>query len=98
MSEVNKLMRIVSILVFLFLSFCDLNPAHSTPRKYKSAILMEAETGRILFGRSMHKKLPPASMVKMMLALIVMEKVKHGEISLSDKVKVSRHASMIGGS
>ena len=59
---------------------------------------MEAETGRILFGRSMHKKLPPASMVKMMLALIVMEKVKHGEISLSDKVKVSRHASMIGGS
>jgi len=98
MSEVNKLMRVVSILVFLFLSFCDLNQAYSAPRKYKSAILMEAETGRILFGRSMHKKLPPASMVKMMLALIVMEKVKHGEISLSDKVKVSRHASMIGGS
>ncbi|MCK5594878.1 D-alanyl-D-alanine carboxypeptidase [bacterium] len=59
---------------------------------------MEAETGKILFARSMHRKLPPASMVKMMLALIVMEKVKHGEISLSDKVKVSRNASMIGGS
>ncbi|MCK4401648.1 D-alanyl-D-alanine carboxypeptidase [bacterium] len=87
-----------TILLFLLLSFCGLNLAYSAPRKYKSAILMEAETGKILFGRSMHRKLPPASMVKMMLALIVMEKVKHDEISLSDKVKVSRHASMIGGS
>ncbi len=87
-----------AILVSLLLGFCSSNPVYSAPRKYKSAILMEAETGKILFGRSMHKRLPPASMVKMMLALIVMEKVKHGEISLNDKVKVSRHASMIGGS
>ncbi len=86
------------ILVFLLLSFCSLNPVYSAPRKYKSAILMEAETGKILFGRSMHRKLPPASMVKMMLALIVMEKVKRCEVSLNDKVKASRHASMIGGS
>lgn len=59
---------------------------------------MEAETGKILFAMNIHRRLPPASMVKMMLALIVMEKVKQGEISLSDKIKVSRHASMIGGS
>jgi len=59
---------------------------------------MEAETGKILFARNIHRRLPPASMVKMMLALIVMEKVKHGEISLNDKIKVSRHASMMGGS
>ncbi|MDO9465498.1 MAG: D-alanyl-D-alanine carboxypeptidase family protein [bacterium] len=87
-----------AVLVFLVISFCSLNPAHSAPRKYKSAILMEAETGKILFARNIHRRLPPASMVKMMLALIVMEKVKHGEISLSEKIKVSRHASMIGGS
>ena len=87
-----------AILVFLLLIFCSLNLAYSAPRKYKSAILMEAETGKILFARSIHRKLYPASMVKMMLALIVMEKVKQGEISLSDKIKVSRNASMIGGS
>ncbi len=95
--ERNTIMRF-AILLFLLLSFCSLNPVYSVPKQYKSAILMEAETGKILFARSMHRKLPPASMVKMMLALIVMEKVKHGEISLSDKVKVSRNASMIGGS
>jgi len=86
------------VLAFLLLSFCSLNPAYSTTRKYRSAILIEAETGKILFARNIHRRLPPASMVKMMLSLIVMGKIKHGEISLSDKVKVSRHASMIGGS
>lgn len=65
---------------------------------YVSAILMEAKTGQILFERESHKQWPPASITKMMLMLLVMEKVRQGVISLSDSVEVSARASKIGGS
>lgn len=65
---------------------------------YKSAILMEAETGRILFEKNMHESLPSASMTKMMLMLIVMEKLEEGTFRLDDKIMVSAEASRIGGS
>jgi len=66
--------------------------------KYASAILVEAETGKVLFEKDPHLPLPPASMVKMMTALIVMEKVRDGAIKLSDMVTVSRWAAKMGGS
>jgi D-alanyl-D-alanine carboxypeptidase (penicillin-binding protein 5/6) len=45
----------------------------SAPPPIESAILMEAATGAILFEKDMHKQRAPASMVKMMLTLIVLE-------------------------
>ncbi len=63
-----------------------------------SAVLVEAQTGEILYGKDIHKKRPPASMVKMMLMLIVMEKVRAGELHLSDNITTSTRASKIGGS
>jgi D-alanyl-D-alanine carboxypeptidase (penicillin-binding protein 5/6) len=66
--------------------------------KATSAILIEAETGKVLFEKEPHLPLPPASMVKMMTALIVMEKVRDGVIKLSDVVTVSRWAAKMGGS
>ena len=68
------------------------------PVLYTSAILIEAETGKVLFEKDPHQPLPPASMVKMMTCLIVMEKVRDGAIKLSDMVTVSRWASKMGGS
>ncbi len=68
------------------------------PVPYTSAILIEAETGKVLFEKDPHQPLPPASMVKMMTSLIVMEKVRDGAIKLSDVVTVSRWASKMGGS
>lgn len=68
------------------------------PVPYTSAILVEAETGKVLFEKDPHLPLPPASMVKMMTGLIVMEKVRDGAIKLSDVVTVSRWAAKMGGS
>ncbi|MBI4524660.1 MAG: D-alanyl-D-alanine carboxypeptidase [Deltaproteobacteria bacterium] len=65
---------------------------------FVSGIVMEAETGQILFEQDPHKQWPPASLTKMMLMLLVMEKVRQKSISLSDPVEVSAHASKIGGS
>lgn len=59
---------------------------------------MEAETGAILFEKDIHKQRSPASMVKMMLMLIVMEKIHAGELHLSDTITASAHASKMGGS
>jgi D-alanyl-D-alanine carboxypeptidase (penicillin-binding protein 5/6) len=59
---------------------------------------MEAATGAILFEKDMHKQRAPASMVKMMLMLIVMEKLRAGDLHLSDTITASGHASQMGGS
>ena len=65
--------------------------------QYKSALLADVESGRILFHDRMHQMIYPASLVKMMVSLIVLEEIDEGRISLNDSVKVSRWASKIGG-
>src|SRR5690349_7112430 len=65
---------------------------------YTAALLMEARTGQILFEQDIHKPWPPASLTKMMLMLIVMEKVKQGALKLDEPIEVSARASKIGGS
>jgi len=64
---------------------------------YASAILMDDETGQILFEKDAHKKVIPASLVKMMVLLLAMEKLETGAIHLSDSVTTSAWASKIGG-
>jgi serine-type D-Ala-D-Ala carboxypeptidase (penicillin-binding protein 5/6) len=70
----------------------------SGPPPIESVLLMEAATGAILFEKDSHKQRAPASMVKMMLMLIVMEKLRAGEVHLSDTITASGHASKMGGS
>jgi len=65
--------------------------------QYKSALLADFESGRILFHDRMHQIIYPASLVKMMVSLIVLEEIDAGLISFHDNVKVSRWASKIGG-
>ena len=64
---------------------------------YKAALLADAASERILHHDRMHQKIYPASLVKMMVALIALEEIETGHISLQDSVKVSRWASKIGG-
>ena len=64
----------------------------------KSAILMEANTGKILYTQNADEALPPASVTKVMTLLLVMEAIDSGKISLGDTVSVSEHAASMGGS
>ena len=63
-----------------------------------SSILMEKETGTILYEQDAHAKLEPASVTKIMTLLLVMEAVDSGRISLEDTVTVSAYAAGMGGS
>lgn len=63
-----------------------------------SAILIEFETGEIIFEKNSHEKLHPASMTKIMSMLIIMEHIDKGVISWDDVVTASENASGMGGS
>ena len=64
----------------------------------KSALLMDAKTGTVLFSKNASEALPPASVTKVMTLLLVAEAIDRGEIKLSDNVIVSENASSMGGS
>ncbi len=64
----------------------------------KSAIIMEASTGDILFEKNSYEKLPPASMTKIMTMLLIMENIEKGNLSWDDEVTASENASSMGGS
>lgn len=64
----------------------------------ESAILIERDTGNILFDKNSNEKLPPASMTKIMTMLLIMEAIEKGELSLNEQVRVSETAASMGGS
>lgn len=66
--------------------------------KAKSAILIEASTGKILFEKNSNEKLNPASMTKMMSMLIIIEAIENDILKWNQVITVSENASKMGGS
>ena len=64
----------------------------------ESAILIEQNSGKILYEHNCHNQLSPASVTKIMSILLIMEAVDSGKISLDDKVPCSEKAASMGGS
>jgi serine-type D-Ala-D-Ala carboxypeptidase (penicillin-binding protein 5/6) len=64
----------------------------------KSALLMDADTGTILYEKAANVKLPPASITKIMTMLLIMEAIHQGKVTLDQKVRVSEYAASMGGS
>ena len=63
-----------------------------------SALLMEKETGTVLFAKNEHEKLEPASVTKIMTLLLTMEAIDGGTLRYEDTVTASPHACSMGGS
>ncbi|MFR2534485.1 MAG: D-alanyl-D-alanine carboxypeptidase family protein [Clostridia bacterium] len=63
-----------------------------------SAILIEQNTGKILYEHNAHEQLRPASVTKVMSILLIMEALDTGKIALTDKVPCSQTAASMGGS
>ena len=64
----------------------------------KSAILVEANTGTVLYEKNADEPLPPASVTKVMTLLLVMEAIDSGKIGYGDTVRASANACSMGGS
>src|SRR5437868_225687 len=65
---------------------------------YRAALVLDRDSGQVLFAKNEHLRWPPASMTKMMTLLITMERVRDKSIGLDDMVAASAWASKIGGS
>ena len=64
----------------------------------KSAILIDQNTGTILYKKNENERLPMASMTKIMSLILIMEQINEGNISYDTKVEISSEASSMGGS
>lgn len=64
----------------------------------KSAILIERDTGAVLFEKNSKDELPPASMTKVMTMLLIMEAIDKGKLTWNEKVRASEYAASMGGS
>ena len=85
---------LILLLLFTFVSV----KAEEIAINAKSAILIEASTGKIIYEKNVHEKYAPASMTKMMSLLIFMENIDNGNLKMDEVIKVSKNASSMGGS
>lgn len=74
------------------------DPAPDLNLNCKSAVLMEASTGKVLYALNPHEAMPPASVTKIMTLLLVMEAMDAGTLKWEDTVTASAHAASMGGS
>ena len=87
----------VSMLIIPFTSFAQPEDIGITVNS-KSAILIDAESDRILFEKEPDKKLPIASVTKVMTLLLTFEAIDSGVIKMEDKVTASETSASMGGS
>ncbi len=104
----NKALKAVSLIVCVILissSFTMIDISAENDRSYpdlaldcRSAVLMEAQTGEILYAVNEDEALPPASVTKVMTLLLIMEAIEDKKISYTDMVTASENACSMGGS
>ena len=87
-----------SFFAFLAAALALAAPAAAFDTIAKTAILVDYETGEVLYSKDGDKRIPPASMTKLMTAAVVFEKLKKGEITMDTKFKVSENAWRMEGS
>jgi D-alanyl-D-alanine carboxypeptidase (penicillin-binding protein 5/6) len=101
-----KKIFLVVLLSIVYLLLSNLQPALAAEKVIsnasldtiaESAVLMDAN-GTVLFQKEPHKRLPPASVTKIMTLLLSVEAVEQGKIKLTDEVSVSERAWKQGGS
>ena len=72
--------------------------AAASSESYAEACVMEPTTGTVIFEKNDHQPWPTASLAKMMLMLIVAEKLHDGSLKPTDQITTSTKASKMGGS
>lgn len=97
----NKLSKLVVFFIFfgLFLQFFNINvvnfsKAESINKNFESMVTIEASTGRILYSQDEHKRLPMASITKILTAIVAIENCD----DLDKKYEISKSATGIEGS
>ena len=91
-------MKKILLICFISMIFINTIKAEEIVIDGKSAVLIEASTGEILYQKEKDLKLHPASMTKMMSMLLILEEIEKGNLSWNEKITISENASSMGGS
>lgn len=108
----KKLLAVLIVALFCFVSTGFAAPAKNAGKKpqppakkakqadvpYKAFIVVEADGGKMIDGENVHERRAPASITKLMVAYVVMDRLASGAVKLTDTVTISKQASQIGGS
>jgi D-alanyl-D-alanine carboxypeptidase (penicillin-binding protein 5/6) len=99
MSHKQSRLRTVMLSLLSVLLLGGLVPrAEAYETSAQAAILLDLQSGQELYAKNPDLPLPPASMSKLMTALMVFERLKEGSLSLDDTLPVSEKAWRMGGS
>ena len=90
--------KICLFFILLLIPFSVFGEELNLAENAKSAIMIEASTGEILYKKNSNERLAPASMTKIMSLILIMENIESGRLNWNDIVVVSKNASSMGGS
>ena len=94
----DKLLMLVVLTIACFVVMQpNITEAKAIETKAKTAIIVDVDTGKVLYAKDADEALPPASMTKMMTEYIVLEHIANGDISWDSKTKISDYAYWISG-
>lgn len=84
--------------IFVFAEEVDNDSGLELAVNAKSAIMIEASTGKVIYDKNRDEQLPMASMTKMMTLLLIMENIDNGNLKWDEMVTTSEYAASMGGS
>ena len=92
--KIRRFLSAFLALMLTFLLFCPTSAcALEDPQiAARAALLVDAETGEVLYDKNMHSRLPPASITKVMTCLLTLEAIDAGKLSLTDEITASTTA------
>lgn len=94
----KKFFLILFILTLFFSNITVVRASDEFVKNGKASLLIEANSGQILYEKNKDDRVAVASMTKMVGLIIIMEKLESGEITLDEIVTASKNASGMGGS
>jgi serine-type D-Ala-D-Ala carboxypeptidase (penicillin-binding protein 5/6) len=98
----KRLFSLIIVSVFLVSMFAGTASANENSVQLaedsSSAILIERDTGKILYEKNSNEQLPPASMTKIMTMVLIMEALDKGTLKMDEKIRTSEYAASMGGS
>ena len=96
--KLRQLTAIPTVIMMLLISCLTAGALSEEDISAPAAVLMDANSGKILYEKNPHEQRPCASITKVMTLTLVMEAVDSGKIHMDDVVTTSAHAASMGGS
>ncbi len=98
MKKIGSFLFVVAVLLMPFSTLAVESDASTLIPNATSGILIEANTGKIIYEKEKDKQVAVASMTKMVAQIIILEQIEQGKIHWDDVVTVSKNAADMGGS